>query len=150
MAHPIAESARGWLGTRFSHQGRVKRTDTHGGGVDCLGLLVCVARELKLAGRTGKWLADCDRKDYSRRPETQTLRYELDNQLTPINTENVAEGDVLLLSVDGSAQHLGIVGFQHGRLTVIHAYAQARRVVEQTLDSHWRGQIAAAYRITAG
>lgn len=41
--HAIAETARRYVGTRFRHQGRDART-----GIDCVGLAVLIARDLKL------------------------------------------------------------------------------------------------------
>jgi cell wall-associated NlpC family hydrolase len=43
MPHPIVTQARGWIGTPFHHQARLK-----GIGCDCLGLCVGVALELEL------------------------------------------------------------------------------------------------------
>ncbi len=40
----IAAASRSWIGTAFHHQGRTKKTTGHKGGVDCLGLLVGVAK----------------------------------------------------------------------------------------------------------
>ena len=40
--------ARSWVGTRYVHQGRVKRNAHNLGGCDCLGLLVGVVRELRM------------------------------------------------------------------------------------------------------
>ena len=39
----VVREAKTWLGTPFHHQGRLK-----GVGVDCAGVIVCVAKELKL------------------------------------------------------------------------------------------------------
>jgi hypothetical protein len=33
-SHPIVACARSWIGTRFHHQGRLKKADGHKGGVD--------------------------------------------------------------------------------------------------------------------
>ena len=38
MNDAIVTCARSWIGTRFHHQGRLKKTQSHKGGVDCLGL----------------------------------------------------------------------------------------------------------------
>lgn len=144
MSHAIATAARGWLGTRFHHQGRVKRTPAHAGGVDCLGLLVGVARELNLHSRQGVPLACCDETHYPHQPDSLKLQARLAELLYTIPASDIAPGDILLLAVDGNPQHLAIVS-ENGHM--IHAYAPARAVVEHRLDAWWQALITSAYRI---
>jgi len=143
----IVECARGWLGTRFHHQGRVKKSAGHKGGVDCLGLLVGVAAELDLRSITGMPLAHADEVDYSHHPDSARLQKHLSYFLRTIPSDEIAAGDVLLLKIENNPQHLGIVTARPDGLGVIHAYAPARSVVEHTLDRYWLGCIAAAFRI---
>jgi len=147
MTHLIVACARGWLGTRFHHQGRLKKTDQHKGGVDCLGLLVGVAAELKLSAPDGAALAAYDDTHYSHQPDTKYLQEKLSSLLTPIAVSKISPGDVFLLNIDESPQHLGIVSNMAEGLGLIHAYAQARRVVEHRLDTWWRSRIQMAFRI---
>ncbi len=70
MTHPIVACARGWIGTRFHHQGRIKKTESHKGGVDCLGLLAGVAAELDLLGSDGMPLIAADETDYAHQPDS--------------------------------------------------------------------------------
>ncbi len=131
----IVAEARGWLGTRFHHQGRV-----NGVGVDCAGLVVGVAAALGLPVR--------DRSDYSRQPDGQMLELTCDEQLERIPVEQIQPGDVLLMRFALEPQHLAIVGdYEFGGLSIIHAYAQMRRVVESRLDDVWLSRIVAAYRL---
>lgn len=139
----IVAAARGWLGTRFHHQGRIKKTECHKGGVDCLGLLVGVAAELSLHDKAGNPLSKADEIHYSHYPDTQRLRQKLDYVLTTIPIEGMAPGDVALFNIDSSPQHLAIVT----DIGIIHAYAPARAVVEHALDSWWHARITAAFRI---
>lgn len=144
----IAACARSWIGTRFVHQGRLKRCTAHSGGVDCLGLLAGVAKELDLRTPDGRLLADCDQQDYPRYPDTDMLRDTLERLLMRVEEGEMREGDVLLLTVEGRAQHLAIAGrMEDGELSLIHAYAQAGRVVEHRLDALWREAIAGVFRV---
>ena len=147
MTHAIVTAARSWLGTRFHHQGRIKRTATHKGGVDCLGLLTGVARELELYSSTGIALISFDETDYPHQPDATRLRNRLEAVLTYIPLEAMQPADVLLLKIDGSAQHLAIITDCEDGLGIIHAYAPARQVVEHNLDSYWKAAISAVFRI---
>ncbi len=143
----VVARARGWLGTRFHHQGRLKKSGGQRGGVDCLGLLVGVAAELELNDRHGRPFGAADVRDYCHLPNTQKLRDTLLTVLDEVPVDDVAPGDVLLMDVDGRAQHLGIVTDWCGGLGIIHAYAPARAVVEHALDGWWRGRVVLALRV---
>lgn len=135
MRQKIVTAARGWLGTRFHHQGRVR-----GVGCDCAGLVVGVARELGLS--------DFDMTGYARQPDGFMLRHVCDENMTAIPVSDIAPGDVLLFRFEADPQHLAIVGdYAHGGLSIIHAYAPSRKVIETRLDDAWRARIVAAYRL---
>jgi hypothetical protein len=143
----IVRAARGWLGTRFHHQGRIKKNDSHKGGVDCLGLLVGVAAELDLKLADGRSLTSFDEQDYSHLPDTDYLSKKLALVLRPIDPRHINHADILLLRVDDSPQHLAIASDYSLGFGIIHAYAPARAVVEHALDHYWFLRIAAAYRL---
>ena len=147
MTHPIVACARGFIGTRFHHQGRVRKTAAHKGGVDCLGLLIGVAEELQLRGKDGALLAFADQHDYSHQPDTKRLRQQLEEHLSPVEMPALAAGDVVLLRVDDSPQHLAIVSDDKAGLGIIHAYAPAKAVVEHGLDDWWKERIEAVFRV---
>lgn len=142
MKNQIVNSARGWLGTRFHHQGRLKKSENNKGGVDCLGLLIGVSAELNLP------FTEQDETSYSHSPDTQKLREKLAHSLQEINISEINSGDILLLNIDGQAQHLAIVSDMADGLGIIHAYAPARAVVEHALDAWWREKIVAAFRVS--
>jgi cell wall-associated NlpC family hydrolase len=143
----VVASARGWLGTRFHHQGRLKKTDTHKGGVDCLGLLVGVAAELGLKSKTGDPIITYDRREYTHTPDTTQLKNVLEAILEPVPIEGICEADTVLMNVDGRPQHMGIVSNLSNNPGLIHAYAPARAVVEHPMDTFWSGRIVAAFRL---
>lgn len=143
----IVQAARGWLGTRFCHQGRVKATLSHKGGVDCMGLLVGVARELELCCPKGKLLSSYDELNYPHYPDTVRLKSMLGMLLHEIPVGAMQPADILLLNIEGMPQHMGLVATLNGEQSLIHAYAPARAVVEHHLDSWWQRRIAGLFRL---
>lgn len=145
----IVVAARGWLGTRFHHQGRLKAGNGHAGGCDCLGLLVGVADELDLRSRkTGKRLTEYDMRDYGHIPDGNYLRQTLDALFHRVEAAHVMPGDILLMRFEETPQHVAIVSdHAQGGLGMIHALAAARKVVEHRLDESWAKRITNSYRI---
>lgn len=139
----IVAIARGYLGTRFAHQGRHAED-----GLDCLGFLFAIADSAHIT-LEDRLPATFDRRDYGTRPDTDFLRARLAQLLLPVSDETIRMADILLLRIEGRAQHLAMVTDypQAGELGIIHAYAPARRVVEHRLDEHWRASIDSAYRL---
>ncbi len=119
-------AARSYVGVPFRHQGRTRH------GVDCIGLVVCAARDIGLT------LAD--RTDYPRDPNG-LLPLEMARQFAPV--ESPQAGDILLMRFRGEPQHVAILG----GAALIHSYASIGRVVEHGLDAKWRRRIVAAYRL---
>ena len=105
----IITSARSHIGTRFLHQGRLKKTENHKGGLDCLGLLVSVARECYLRSKTGELLADVDEFNYPHYPDTIRLRQMLSAHLQEVAVGSWQLADIALFEIDGRAQHMGII-----------------------------------------
>lgn len=148
LADEIVSCARSWIGTRFVHQGRLKKTDTHPGGVDCLGLLIGVAKELDLRDAQGTLLWQLDQRNYSRTPDIITLHAALYRSLIPQKLEEAVAGDIALFHIQNSPQHLGMLALSNtGGLSVIHAYAQARKVVEHALDEYWMQKLVSVFRL---
>lgn len=121
-------SARGFIGTPFHHQARSK-----GFGVDCVGLIVCAAREAGYSVR--------DVTDYGRDPDGESLVRMVAEQLECV--ERPEPGDVLMFWVarPGLPQHVGIYAGE----TMIHAPIGRRvcehrltRVMLEKLHSIWR------------
>lgn len=127
----IIATARSWLDTPFHHQGRLR-----GVGVDCIGLIVGVAAELGIATP--------DQTGYARTPSGGLLRHALDAALTA--APDLAPARIVLMRWESEDMHVGLLA-EHpaGGLSLIHAYAQARRVVEHYLDDIWADRITAIY-----
>jgi cell wall-associated NlpC family hydrolase len=122
----VVRVARYYTGTRWHHQGRSVA------GVDCAGLVVRVAHDLGLS--------DFDSADYGRLPLGQKMRAIMDAHMDRVT--DYQPGDVLLMRFEAEPQHLAIVT-DYG---IIHALAQARKVVEHGLNDVWISRIVAAYK----
>lgn len=127
----VAAAARGYVGTPFHHQGRLK-----GVGIDCAGLVVGVAHELGLSA--------FDYTEYAHRPHASLLERLLDANMDRVSAWGA--GDVLLLAFDGDPQHLAVVTELAAGPGIVHAYAPMRRCVEHRLDGVWRARIRGAFR----
>ncbi|MDE3017062.1 MAG: C40 family peptidase [Pseudomonadota bacterium] len=136
----IIEQARTWLGTPYHHQARLK-----GVGCDCLGLVVGVADELGLTHRDGRLLRSFDETDYSHQPDGARLTAMLQSVLDEIPKEEAEPGDLVLFSIEGNPQHVGLLTDYEG-LGVIHCYAPSRKVVEHRLDKKWQSRIVKVFR----
>lgn len=119
--HDIVDTARGWIGTPFHHQGRKP-----GVGLDCVGLLVCAAR--------AHGLPVVDSTAYGRRPRPGVLLgYLRENCVeVPVDVARKTVGAVLLFHFISKAwpQHAGLVTDRG----ILHAYGDVGRVVEHPLS----------------
>lgn len=130
------EIARSYLGTPWRHQARKKDV-----GVDCVGLVVCVAREIGIVA------PDWDVKGYSRIPDGKMLVHHLDERLTRIDRADLRPGDVVCVIFDKHPQHVGIVGdYTHGGLSLIHSDSKRGKVLETRLVFSDAMRFAGAYR----
>ncbi len=124
----IVNTARTWIGTRFHHQGRVKKSEHDPGGCDCLGLIMGVAAELDLKTKHGAPLISLDTLEYGRHPDPNLLVSILNDNL--IQLDIIQPGAILLLKHNGIPRHLAIAS---GKDTIVEANATARVVIERSL-----------------
>lgn len=150
----VQQEAMNWIGTKFHHQGRLKkRNNAHLGGVDCIGLIVGVARKLNLKShkfdKDGNFmpLYQFDQIDYAREPQGQKLKAALDEFLLPTTQENLEAGDVVLFTLAKYPQHVGIVGdHPQGGLGIIHALQASKAVCWHALNDKWLGRSTGFYQ----
>ena len=135
----IVVEAREWLGTRWQHQQSCK-----GVGTDCIGLVGGVALACGIP-EAKAWASDPRWKGYGRTPDPKMLRAACDEYLDPIPIAEADAGVILVMKFDRDPQHFAIVS-QKQPMHIIHAYAQARKVVEHIVDPTWRSRIVRAYR----
>lgn len=132
----IVDVARTYLGVRWKHQGQTRN------GVDCLGLIGCVAAD---AGIDNAWLTDesAEFKGYGRQPDAERIAAGCARYFDPVHgVPGLA--DVLLMRFDSEPMHFGLVSAINPNY-MIHAHAFARKVVENRIDDVWRSRIVRAY-----
>jgi cell wall-associated NlpC family hydrolase len=132
----IIDAALRHEGTPWVHQGRLP-----GVALDCLGLLVVVARELGFVPQ------DFDESGYSRFPDGVSLPDGLARYLVPINRSAIAPGDVVSMTFDQFPQHVGIViPYKHGNaLAMVHASSRAGKVERTRLMFNDKMRFTGAY-----
>ena len=117
----IVTEAQTWLGVPFRHLGRTRR------GVDCVGLVICVAHALQLT--------DYDTRNYARRPNIREFVREFKHNMDRIDLKNSGHGHVLLTREIRYPAHCGIIEVdEYGRRWLIHAYQPFGKVVRESLD----------------
>lgn len=155
-AKTIVAQARSWLGTKYHHQGRLKRDDSDNlGGVDCVGLVMGIAKELALrSADNDRLLAEFDETGYSMHPDGVSLQSFLDKHLRCVKVSahetvvsKIRPGDVLLFKLFEYPQHVGIAtNCASSSIGFIHCYSGSGQVVEHLLSPAWQRMLVAAYR----
>lgn len=129
----IVERSLAYLGLPWRHQGRSAIA-----GVDCVGLLILVARDLGIT--------DFDTNAYSRRPDVQRF----DGLMREAGCRRIAHaamahGDIVRVSEDGWPVHCAIYDATDRRW-IIHATARLKAVVREPLDEVRDRQITSVWR----
>ena len=132
----VVEIAREYIGTPYIHQARVK-----GHGIDCAGLLICVAKEL------GVCPADYDSNEYAWLTDGAQLISELEKWCSRIANGQLEPGDIAVFDVIGSPQHAAFIGDHPTGLSMIHAYPVAGEVIEHRFDERWKGRLLSRWRL---
>lgn len=134
----IVTAARSWVGTPFMHQQSLK-----GVGVDCVGVILGVGRELGLLEISPQEWAPF--AAYTRQPNPARMRKAMRRFLR----EDPTPADQLpgLGSIGWFGwraelpMHLAIVAEFEGRPTMIHAFEHMGKCVENTIDEIWRSRV---------
>lgn len=124
----VVTEARRWVGTPYRHQARL-----HAVGVDCGGLVVCVAQALGLPVRDHP-------PGYRRLPDGHTLRAHIEGQCRRLTQPEA--GAVVLMRWVEHPQHVGLLA--PGRVAawgLIHATAEIGRVVEHDMTEDWEARV---------
>jgi cell wall-associated NlpC family hydrolase len=143
----IVKQARTWLGTKYHHQGRLKKSTNCSGGVDCIGLVIGVADELNICDANGCLLSKYNRTGYSMYPEGEKLAHSIATHLSSVELDKMQVGDILLFKFWKEPQHVGILSeYPTGGFGLIHCNSSSDTVVEQPLSDAWRRMITHVYR----
>jgi cell wall-associated NlpC family hydrolase len=147
----IVKESRSWIGTKFHHQGRVRKSLTSLGGCDCLGLVIETAKTLDLKDKYGNKIANLDEANYPIIPSGDYLYKKLAQHFKEKNLTNIAPGDIALFRFVKNPQHLAIIGEQrydeHTHCTLIHSYSVSGFVCEHILNRKWQERLVAIFSI---
>ena len=117
----VVSAARGWLNTRWRHQGRTRE------GIDCIGLPVVVCKALGLS--------NYDVTTYGREPDSAAfLPHFVAGGGVRVNPKDQKDGDVAVFHQRGYPCHCGILATWRGQRSVIHSSMKERRVVEEVIQ----------------
>ena len=143
----IVAQARTWLGTKYHHQGRLKKSNRGSGGCDCIGLVIGVIDELGIEDGEGNSLVSADEMNYSMYPEQGRLVGSISRHLLEVKPEEQQVGDLLLFRTFKDPQHVGLLtDYPTGGAGLIHCNSSAGKVVEQPLTETWRRMLTHVYR----
>lgn len=152
----IVDVARTWIGTPYVHQARGPKGPE--GGVDCVGLLIGVCREMGLIG------PDYDPNGYAWETDGTQLHEELHKWLDLQGvssggfgvsqwSERLQPGDIAVLKLTGLPQHAAIIseidyGPETKALGMIHSYnGGSKTVIEHRIDDRWARRIVSLWRL---
>jgi cell wall-associated NlpC family hydrolase len=138
----IVQTARTWLGTKFHHQGRIKRNKQNLGGCDCIGLIIGVGNELNIKPHN-KNLSDYDTVKYGRTHKRNQLNDSLSSCFT--KTSKISRGTILVFQINPDLQHCAIVSEIKNLIKIIHCDAKAKKVVENNISDSWLRKIIGIY-----
>ena len=128
----IIAEARSWLGVPWRHQGRTRS------GIDCVGLVVCVARALRLS--------DYDSTGYSRRAQGQGFVEHFRGNMDGVAIPEARSGDVLVFADQAYPCHCGFLTERLGHPHLLHAHATRRKVIEEPYAGEWPIKVKFAFR----
>lgn len=129
----IVAEARAWLGVPWRHQGRTRC------GVDCVGLVVCVARGLDLS--------DYDSTGYGRRAQGQGFVEHFRSNMDAVPIPHARPGNVLVFADHAYPCHCGFLTERLGHPHLLHAHATRRKVIEEPYAGEWPARVKFAFRL---
>lgn len=131
--HDVVTTARDYLGSPWLHQGRARN------GIDCAGLIILVAKDLGLS--------NYDTTNYQRRSYGLKFLHHFTKNMDKTPVTEAQPGDVMIFRDGNFPCHSAILGRNiRGKVTIIHAHAPSRKVVEEQLDmGEWMQRRVAAF-----
>lgn len=130
----IVAHARTYLGTPYIDEGR-----TPGVGLDCLGILLALTRELAIR--------DIDVAPYGTQIDQQRFRRDTREHAEQITFAELMPADFLTFDIAGREQHYGLVTELGPPIRFIHTYRAIGRVIEVELGPIWLRRLRGCYRL---
>lgn len=137
----VAEEGRTWLGTPWRHQAMLK-----GIGVDCVGLLAGIAKNLNLFDAS-LLMRDPILRGYGREPDPRALALACETYLEQTDRRFLLGRIVFLRVPRGSyPQHFGLISREDPPCLIHATAAHPRAVTENRLDRAWAGRVFRVYK----
>ena len=134
-AHDIVARAREYVGTPYRRKGRSKDS-----GVDCIGLVICVAHDLGIS--------PYDTGAYSDRPNVREFdRLMLEAGCRMLPHVQLASGDIVRLAMPRWPVHCAVYEeAADGSRWIVHAYLPHRKVTRDPLTPARESQVSSTWR----
>lgn len=137
----IQAQARLYIDTPFIHQGRLR-----GRGLDCVGLVLSVAEDLRINDKSGVPILLDDYRQYGPQPEGTLVLDCCRDRLIEKQIKDLKPGDVICTRIPDTPTHTAIIVERNNTLYMVHAYqGGAQKCVEHIMDFKWRRRIVAAF-----
>lgn len=120
----ILVAARAYVGVRFKLRGRSRM------GIDCIGLLIAVGRDL------GQEIEDVEHYRIGLE-DSRVLRQMIEAQSDEGAINCIKTGSIVMLKQSGMPMHCGIAVLDGGEAMLIHSNIRAKAVVEQPMRAFW-------------
>jgi cell wall-associated NlpC family hydrolase len=119
----LTKSAQSWVETRYKLNGRTKN------GADCLGFILEIAKEFQIKSKSNNsYIHELCNFKYRISGFDKRLEEMLDLHL--YKKEKYEQGDLVLIKVSNSPQHLAFISSVEP-LKIIHAFVPARKIIEE-------------------
>lgn len=130
----VITAARKYIGVKWQHLGRGMH------GLDCVGLVVVVCRQLGISGY--------DVATYPREAAgSQFLAHFIRGGGVRVSVDAALPADLLLFRERRYPCHVAILSQCGAAATIIHAHATRRAVLEEVLAKEWPARRVAAIRL---
>lgn len=129
----VVKIAKTYVGTPFHHLGRVK-----GHGIDCVGIILCVAKELGI-----KLIIHDEFQNYGRRTRQRPLVDYMDEQFICLQKREI--GSIAVSWYNRRTKepsHLGIVT----NVGMVHTNGHLKVVIEEHWSPKWAFRIVGYYK----
>jgi len=127
----VVNEARKWKDTPWRHMGR------NTNGIDCVGLPVMIAKALGIF--------HYDVKGYAREPANLDMLKHFRANMIEYPVVEAKAGDVIIFRDGKFPFHVGIIGDKYDDLSLIHAYAGRRKVIEEMYYPEWFNRALACF-----
>ena len=138
----IEKTALSWLGTRFHYYGRIKRNSLNMGGVDCIGLIIEIGKEIE-SKYNGKNIKYYDYLTYSRYPNVGEMKRFLDKYFIKIDKQQLSVGDLIYFNFHNHLEHIAVYISNN---SIVHCSSSTRKVIQEPFGKYWREKVIGWYR----